>query len=454
MLKMETSMSRRSFLGTAALTGATALTGQIKTIGPTRTDGLPGMSGTMMGAPFEKHGTVRMGIIGLGERGTGLLRDLLAIPGVEMAAICDIVPQAREAARRRVVGAGQPEPALYGKDADDWINLCRAGGLDLIYVATPWGLHVPMSVAAMEGGAHVGVEVPAAIDLKGCWQLVAVSEKTRRHCMMLENCNYGRIEMMVLNMVAQGLFGTITHAEAAYIHNLRTPWYLSKTNVGPWRRPMHTRFDGNLYPTHGLGPVCWYLGIHSGDRMTSLVSVSSPEAALSEYMDKAFEAGDTRRGEKYICGDMNTSIIKTALGRTIMLQHDVVTPRPYSRHNLVQGSRGCFADYPPRIHIDGVTKAHSWDHDMTPWLAEFGHPLWGELEENAAKSGHGGMDYVMNYRIIQCMRKGLAPDFDVYDAAAWSAPFPLSVASVANGGQPQDFPDFTDGHWARKNGTD
>jgi predicted dehydrogenase len=299
----------------------------------------------------------------------------------------------------------------------------------------------------MEGGAHAAVEVPAAIDLNGCWELVKVSEKTRRHCMMVEKCNYGRTEMMVLNMVQKGLFGTITHGEAAYIHNLRTPWYMSKTNVGPWRRPMHTRFDGNLYPTHGLGPVCWYMGIHKGDRMASIVSFSSPEASLSEYMNEKLEAGDTRKNEKYVCGDMNTSIIKTAMGRTIMLQHDVVTPRPYTRHNLIQGSKGCFADYPARIHVDGVSRGHAWDSDMRPWQEKYGHPLWNELQEQARQSGHGGMDFIMSYRLVQCMTQGLVPDFNVYDAAAWSAPFPLSVASVKNNGRPQDFPDFTNGLW-------
>jgi len=440
------SISRRSFLKVSALTGAAVAASKLDAQ-QRRTVSTPTTTKTMMGVPFEKYAKVRVGIIGLGERGISHVRDLLGIPGVEITALCDINPQAVEAAKQRIVAAGQAAPTLYTKDENDWKNLCKRGDLDLVYVVTPWNLHVPNSVAAMEGGAHVGVEVPAAMDLKGCWQLVEVSEKTRRHCMMIENCNYGRTEMMVLNMVQQGLFGTITHGEASYIHNLRTPWYLSKTNVGPWRRPMHTRLDGNLYPTHGLGPVCWYMGIHKGDRMVSLVSYSSPEASLSEFMPNALEASDPRRSEKYICGDMNTSIIKTALGRTIMLQHDVVTPRPYSRHNLIQGSKGCFADYPARIHIDGVTKGHRWDDDMKPWREKYDHSLWRELEEAARESGHGGMDYVMSYRLVQCMRQGITPDFNVYDAAAWSAPFPLSVASVRNDGQPQQFPDFTNGNW-------
>jgi predicted dehydrogenase len=440
-------ISRRSFLQASAFASAGAVAaGNLSAQQAAVTSG-SGQAQTMLGVPFKKHDKVRLGIIGLGERGTGHVRDFLAIPDVEITAICDIVPDAVEKARQRIVAAGKKEPAIYGKNEDDWKNLCKRGDLDLVFVVTPWLLHVPNAVAAMEGGAHAAVEVPAAIDLNGCWQLVEVSEKTRRHCMMMENCNYGRTEMMVLNMVEKGLFGTITHGEAAYIHNLRTPWYISKTNVGPWRRPMHTRFNGNLYPTHGLGPVCWYMGIHKGDRLASLVSFSSPEASLTEFMNEKFEAGDPRKGEKYICGDMNTSIIKTAKGRTIMLQHDVVTPRPYSRHNMIQGSKGCFADYPARIHIDGVTREHQWDNDMKSWDEKYGHPLWKELEEQAKLSGHGGMDFIMNYRLVQCMKQGLVPDFNVYDAAAWSAPFPLSIASVQSNGKPQDFPDFTKGLW-------
>jgi len=448
-------ISRRSFLQVSALTGAAVAASKLdaqqitkdKTIViKDKVVGSPNTK-TMMGVPFEKHTKVRVGIIGLGERGTGHVRDLLAIPGVEITAICDIAPNAVEKSRQRIVASGQKEPAIYGKDENDWKNLCKRGDLDLVYIVTPWQLHVPNAVAAMEGGAHAAVEVPAAIDLNGCWQLVEVSEKTRRHCMMMENCNYGRTEMMVLNMVQKGLFGTITHGEASYIHNLRTPYYMSKTNVGPWRRPMHTRFDGNLYPTHGLGPVCWYMDIHKGDRMVSLVSFSSPEASLSEFMRANLEAGDPRRNEKYICGDINTSIIKTAKGRTIMLQHDVVTPRPYSRHNMIQGSKGCFSDFPARIYVDGVTKGHQWDTDMKPWNEQYGHPLWAELEEQAKQSGHGGMDFIMNFRLIQCMKQGLVPDFNAYDAAAWSAPFPLSINSVKNDGQPQQFPDFTKGNW-------
>ncbi|MCL1907973.1 MAG: Gfo/Idh/MocA family oxidoreductase [Holophagaceae bacterium] len=445
-------ISRRSFLQASALTGATVA-------GASKVDFLPvsqqvagaTRSSTMMGVPFEKYTKkIRMGMIGVGARGDNHLRNFLTHPDdVEIVAISDISPANVQRAKGRFSNAGLPEPTFYTRGEDDWKNLCKRGDLDLVYIATPWPLHTPNAVAAMEGGAHAATEIPAAMDLQSCWQLVQVSEKTRRHCMMMENCNYGQEEMMVLNMVKEGLFGTVTHAEAAYIHMLSRGFYESTTSVGPWRRPMHTRYDGNHYPCHGLGPVCWYFGVHKGDRLATIVSLSSTEAALSEFMKKSENVDQRVKAEKYICGDMNTSIIRTALGRTIMLQHDVVTPRPYSRHNFIQGTKGAFAGYPARICIEGVgnRRGHSWDSDMGPWHEKYDHPMWKELAERARGGGHGGMDWMMNYRLIQCMKEGITPDFNCYDAAAWSAPFPLSVASVKNNGAPQEFPDFTNGHW-------
>jgi hypothetical protein len=286
------------------------------------------------------------------------------------------------------------------------------------------------------------------------WELVKTSEQTRRHCMMLENCCYGDNEMMVLAMVREGLFGTLTHAEAAYIHDLRgvmnerdgSGSYVSEAK---WRRAWHRKLNGNLYPTHGLGPVCGYLGIHRGDRLDSLVSLSSPQAALGEDQAARFPG----RGEAYVCGDMNTSILRTARGRTILLQHDVVTPRPYTRHNLVQGTGGAFADYPARLFLDEVAKktgSHRWiqGEDLTPYRERFVHELWKRVGDLARQTGgHGGMDYIMSYRLIECVRLGLTPDYNVYDAAAWSAPFPLSVTSAKAKGMPQAVPDFTRGHW-------
>jgi hypothetical protein len=258
--------------------------------------------------------------------------------------------------------------------------------------------------------------------------------------------------MMVLGMVRDGLFGEITHGEAAYLHDLRSI-LTANEGEGLWRRFPHMKRNGNLYPTHGLGPVAHYMDIHRGDRFDYIVSVSSQEASLTAYVKANFPEGDPKRAEKYICGDINTSIIKTQKGRTILLQHDVVNPRPYSRLNSISGTKGIFADYPARIFFDSSNqddakeKKEDWQ-TLDAFRDKYEHPLWKATGELARKlGGHGGMDYVMNYRLMDCLKRGLVPDINVYDAAAWSAPTPLSEASVAQSGAPQKFPDFTRGKW-------
>ena len=406
----------------------------------------PAQGKTMMNVPFEKRDLVRFGFIGVGSRGSHQLNEVLAVKGSRSTAISDPVEEKMLEAKKRVEKAGQPAPALE----KDWQSLCERSDVDLVYICSPWNLHVPQAVRAMECGKHVAVEVPAATTLADCWRLVNVSERTRRHCVILENGCYGKPELTVLNLVRKGRLGTITHGEAAYIHDLRST-LLAPRSEGLWRRKPHQTRNGNLYPTHGLGPMAWYMDIHHGDRFARLVSMSSLEAALTEYRDATLPAGDPKRREKYRCGDMNTSLIQTANGRTIMLQHDVVTPRPYSRINLVQGSKGTFSDYPPRIFFDGQKK-----HDWTSYDTiedKYEHLLWKKYGEEALqRGGHGGMDYIMNYRLVQTIRQGLPPDMNVYDAAAWSAPGPLSEISVAWDSLSLPFPDFTRGNW-RKTGS-
>ena len=399
---------------------------------------------TMIGIPFESRERVRLGIIGVGGRGTSLLHDLLSVDGVEIKAICDVVPEKVEHAQKSVTDTGQPKPAGFTKGDYDFKNLNQLE-LDIVYIATPWNWHVPMAVDVMKNGKHAAVEVPAATTLEECWDLVNTSESTRKHCMILENCCYGSSEMMVLQMIRDGFFGEITHGEAAYLHDLRSILTANESE-GLWRRFPHMQRNGNLYPTHGLGPVAHYMDIHRGDRFDYMVSVSSAEASLSAYVKANFPDGDPKRAEKYICGDMNTSIIRTVKGRTILLQHDVVNPRPYSRLNLIEGTRGAFGDYPPRVFQDGQ-KDDDWQ-TIDAFREKYEHPLWKNNGEMARKTGgHGGMDYIMNFRLMDCLKRGLPPDIDVYDAAAWSAPTPLSQTSVAQNGAPQKFPDFTRDHW-------
>ncbi|MCX6992428.1 MAG: Gfo/Idh/MocA family oxidoreductase [Kiritimatiellaeota bacterium] len=401
----------------------------------------PAQGKTMMNVPFKKRDLVRFGFIGMGGRGLSQLNEVLAVKGSRSTAVSDPAEEQMLKARESVEKAGQPAPALE----KDWQSLCERSDVDLVYICSPWDMHVPQAVRAMECGKHVAIEVPAATTLADCWRLVDVSERTRRHCVLLENCCYGKPELTVLNLVRKGRLGTITHGEAAYIHDLRSI-LLAPHGEGVWRRKPHQTRNGNLYPTHGLGPVAWYMGIHHGDRFARLVSMSSPSAALAEYRDATLSAGDPKRREKYRCGDMNTSLIQTANGRTIMLQHDTVTPRPYSRLNLVQGSKGTFSDYPPRIFFDGQ-KTHDWASYETI-EDKYEHPLWKKQGAQALKlGGHGGMDYIMNYRLVQTFRQGLPPDLNVYDAAAWSAPGPLSNISVAWDSLSLPFPDFTRGKW-------
>jgi hypothetical protein len=402
----------------------------------------PAQGETMLDVPFERHDAVRIGFVGVGGRGFGQMKNVLACEGARAVAISDPNEEnVRRATEHVATLDGQPTPAVV----PDWRTLCARDDVDLVYLCTPWELHVPPALRAMECGKHTAVEVPAAITLEECWQLVDTSEKTHRHCVILENCCYGQSELLALNLVRAGLLGTVTHGEAAYVHDLRE-LLLRDRGEGLWRRAPHVTRDGNLYPTHGLGPVAWYMGIHRGDRFERLVSMSSREAALSEYRDAHLAADDAKRKETYRCGDMNSSLIRTARGRTILLQHDVVTPRPYTRLNLVAGSKGTFADYPPRVFLDGQ-ESHAW-RQASEFEAEHGHALWKELGERAKSlGGHGGVDFLTNYRLIHCMREGLPPDMDVYDAAAWSAPGPLSEMSVACGNAPLPFPDFTRGKW-------
>jgi hypothetical protein len=437
-------ISRRNFLKRTAMGGA-GLVVATDLLSSDLLAGVPKSAGaTMIGVPFEARERVRLGIIGVGGRGSSLLRDLLAVENVDVKAICDLVPEKVAKGQKAVTDAGQPQPAGFSKGEEDFRHLTQLD-LDIVYIATPWNWHVPMAVSAMKNGKHAAVEVPACTTLQECWEVVDTSEATRKHCVILENCCYGESEMMVLGMVRDGLFGEITHGEGAYLHDLRSI-LTSSEGEGLWRRDSHMKRNGNPYPTHGLGPVAHYMDIHRGDRFDYMVSVSSREASLSAYVKAKFPDRDPKRAEKYICGDMNTSIIRTVKGRTILLQHDVVNPRPYSRLNMIEGPMGLFADYPARVFLDGQ-EDEEWQK-LEAFRDKYQHPLWKTNGEMARKTGgHGGMDFIMNFRLMDCLKRGLPPDIDVYDAAAWSSPTPLSETSVAQNGAPQKFPDFTRRKW-------
>jgi len=452
------SLSRRELLKSAALASAALSTGGLfspaiaenitAATHPDAEPPAPAARATMRAMPFERHAIVRVGIVGTGLRGRSVLNELLGIDGVKIVAVCDVVPDKTQRASKMITDKGQPAPAVYTGGDHAFEQLVARDDIDLVYTATPWEYHVPVMLAALAHGKHCGSECPIGTTLKDLWSLVDASEKARRHCMQMENCNYGYNEMLVNRMVHAGVFGDVLHAEAAYLHDLREILFENR-DEGLWRRAWHTRANANLYPTHGLGPVSWYLDVHAGDRFDYLVSVSGPERGLSLHREATVkDKADPKWAEKYITGDLNTSIIKTAKGKTILLQHDVSNARPYTRHNRVMGTKGTFEDYPPRIYIEGPGVAERWA-PIDEWKAKFEHPLWTKLAAQASSGGHGGMDFVMAYRLIECMREGLAPDYDVYDAAAWSAPFPLTEMSVAKGSTPMKFPDFTRGEWSK-----
>jgi len=398
---------------------------------------------SMMNVPFEKR-EPRVAVIGTGGRGTSLLGNLLDVDA-QITALCDIVPEKAEHGASLVVAAGQKKPAVYTKGPHHYEELAASKDVDLILVATPWSWHAPMALAAMKNGKDVAVEVPGVTTIEECWQIVHASEQMRKHCMILENCCYGYNETLILRMIQAGMFGDLLYGEGAYIHDLRDELF-SNAGEGLWRRAEHTLRNGNLYPSHGLGPVANYMGVQRGDRFASLVSMSSPERGLDAWRTEHLAADDPRWKERYICGDMNTSLIKTEKGLTITVKHAVSTPHPYDRINLIAGTKALFQDYPPRIYIDGMNKDEAFG--SIDQYKQYQHPLWEREGDLARKSGgHGGMDLIMIYRLLQCVREGLAPDLDVYDCAAWAAVAPLSVDSVRRGSAPVEFPDFTAGKW-------
>lgn len=400
--------------------------------------------------------TVRIAYIGLGMRGSGAVYRSTFLEGVEVKALCDLNADYVKSAQQTLAGKNLPAADEY-TGAEDWKKVCERDDIDLVYICTDWLNHTPMAVYAMEHGKHVAVEVPAAMSIDECWQLVNTAEKTCKHCMMLENCCYDFFEMATLNMAQQGVFGEVIHGEGAYIHDLRSlNFYPSEKGgyQGMWRLKYNEEHTGNPYPTHGLGPICQIMNIHRGDKMNYLVSMSTKEAGMTEYAKNTFGADSKEAKQTYKLGDMNTTLIRTEKGKTILIQHDVTSPRPYDRKHVVSGTKGFAQKYP----VEGIAlepNAHEFLNkaQMDSIMALYEHPITKEVGEKARKvGGHGGMDFIMDYRLIYCLQKGLPLDQDVYDAAEWSCLTELTETSVNNGGVPVEIPDFTRGAWNKLNG--
>lgn len=402
----------------------------------------------MCGYAAPKIDVVRAGFIGLGNRGPTHLLNLSLLEGVEIKALCDVVPGEIEKAKKRIAKSGF-NPEIYTGDPNAWKKLCEREDLDVVFIATPWAMHTPMAVYAMEHGKHVFIEVPAAKTLEECWQLVETSERTRKHCMMLENCCYDFFELLTLNMARQGFFGEIIHGDCAYIHELLESNFSKTGYWDMWRLRENADRRGNLYPTHGLGPICQIMNVNRGDKMDFLVSVMSNDFMMNKKA-KELAAKDGFYKEfvdKPYRGNMTTTTIKTSRGRTIMVQHDVTSPNPYSRIHKVSGTIGSALKYPEPAK---VALGDKWctPEEFKALEEKYRPAIVKKVGELAKKvGGHGGMDFLMDWRLIDCLRNGLPLDQDCYDAALWSSIAPLSEKSVANRSTSVDVPDFTMGSW-------
>ncbi|MEW2923116.1 Gfo/Idh/MocA family oxidoreductase [Muricauda sp. ANG21] len=455
--------ARRNFIKSLGVLGAGMATGCIsnhtteKPYMPSRTPGAKYMGG-FSAPPLNM---VRCAFIGVGARGITHVRQLAEIEGVEVVAISDLyedlVKVAEKECRENNSGRHQ-NIALFHGDHELWRKMLEEVKPDAVFISTPWRWHAPMAIAAMEAGAHAFLEVPLATTVEDIWKIIDTSEKTQKHCMMMENCNYGREELLFLNMCNQGVIGDILHGEAAYIHELR--WQMEHENrgTGSWRTYKYAHRNGNLYPTHGLGPVSQYMNlVRTEDNFSRLVSFSSPAIGRKKYAEVNFDENHKWNKLEYKGGDINTSIIKTVLGKTILVQWDETSPRPYSRLNMIQGTKGILAGFPTRVSlehgVEGITNDHhQWvqGDNLLAIYEKYEHPLYKRLGSLAAKrGGHGGMDFIMRFRIIECLRNGEPLDQNLYEGGFWSAVAPLSEASVSEGGTPQDFPDFTRGDWKK-----
>jgi predicted dehydrogenase len=408
---MNEQYDRRGFLKVTAATAAAWATSR---------ESLAGDASAVK--PMDK---VRIGLVGVGGRGTVLLRVLLDLEGVEVKAVCDIIEERVVRAQNLVTAAGQPKPTGYSRGETDFQRLCETEELDLVLNATrPWKWHTPISVAAMKAGKHAATEVPAAETVEECWQLVETAEQTGKYCVILENCCYFRNVMLVHHMLRQGLFGELRHCEAGYQHYIG---YDRVTNTRVWGDKVRT---ANAYPTHPIGPAAQWLDINRGNRFDYLVSMSA----------------DGTRGNRD--ADINTSLLRTVNGQTVTLYYDTRLPRPYDLIYRVQGTKGIYSATLDKIYIEGRSpKRDTWE-PMDEYYKQFENPLWKARGEKAlSRGGHGGADWMTLYRLIQALRTGTAPDIDVYDAATWSCITELSEKSVAHRSSPQDFPDFTKGRW-------
>ncbi len=442
------------FLGTLVLLLSCSQSGIIRTQVPSR----PAGQQDMIQFAAEPIPDVGIGVVGLGMRGGDAVERLSFVPGCHVAAVCDVESDRAQASIKYLEGKGLKANAYSGEELS-YRALCEDPSVDLVYICTDWMHHVPVALYAMEHGKHVAIEVPSAETLQACWDLVDTSERTRRHCMILENCCYDFFELTALAMAQAGVFGEIIHAEGAYLHNLDPYW---KRYWNNWRLEFNKQHRGDLYPTHGFGPVCQALNIHRGDRLQTLVAMDT-----DPFNGPKHESARTGEPCKdFAGGDVTTTMIRTAKGKTILLEHDVMTPRPYSRMYQLVGTDGYAGKYPVQQICLREEGSGSVDYQnlgrekvytgeaLKELMDRYPNPvLTPELEATAKEvGGHGGMDFIMDYRLIYCLNKGLPLDMDVYDLAEWCCVTELSRISLEHGCAPVEVPDFTRGAWNRVKG--
>lgn len=411
--------------------------------------------------PFQSE--LNVGLIGVGLRGTNHLTNLLQRDDIRVTAICDIDQNRIAIAKEHLAKAGEKPPKVFGKDDYDYRNMLQEKDIDAVIISTPWLWHTRMAVDSMKAGKYTGVEVSAANTLEECWDLVNTHEETGAHLMILENVNYRRDILAVLNMVKQQVFGELLHFRCGYQHDLRfVKLNDGKTAYGKgvefgekgiseskWRTQHSLLRNGDVYPTHGVGPIATMCDVNRGNRFMSMTSHATKAVGLNKYIVENGGADHPNATLNWKQGDIITSTIDTTNGETIIVTHDCNSPRPYSLGFRVQGAQGLWEVDGSRIYIEGESKPHRWD-EAQPWLDKYDHPLWKKYGEYAAGSGHGGMDFFVLNAFVESAKQNIAPPLDAYDAAAWSAITPLSEASIANNGEPQDFPDFTRGLWVNR----
>ncbi|MFZ4476383.1 MAG: Gfo/Idh/MocA family protein [Saprospiraceae bacterium] len=447
--------NRRAFIQSAALTTAALATPSILQAAA---------ESESMQAPVLKD-KLRLGFIGVGLRGQDHVMEALLRPDCEVVAIADPNAQMIGDCLKTIESKGKSKPKVYGNGNFDYLKLLEDKNIDAVVIASPWEWHTQQAVAAMKAGKYVALEVSGGFSLDECWQLVNVQEETGTHLMFLENVCYRRDVMAILQIVREGLMGEMIHLEGGYEHDLRgvkfndgvTP-YDSGVEFGEkgfseakWRTKHSVARNGELYPTHGIGPVAMYANINRGNRFTHLTSMSSKSRGLHDYIMEHPKGGPNHPNAKvqFNLGDVVTTQIKCANGETVLLTHDTSLPRPYSLGFRVQGSKGIWMDVNRSIHIEGKTKRHAWEPAQT-WLDQYDHPLWMRYGKEAEGAGHGGMDYFVFQHFVESAKRNQAPEIDVYDAATWLAITPLSEASIATGSMPQSFPDFTRGRWTER----